>query len=336
MRLEHSRIKGVHGMSQTTTNHEERTLSPWNGWLVFPFHMLLLPIAIVMLVDAISNNGAPPDVGGIVVSIFGIFVWLTIWLGYFVVGPGDSRAILFFGKYKGTVRRVGFHWVKPFSSKRKVSLRVRTFETGSSVGSDVTNPSTGQLVSKGARTRGHPIKVNDRDGNPIEIAAVVVWQVVDTAQALFNVDDYACFVEVQAESALRNLASQFHYDAPDDHETPSLRGSTDLIGAKLRDELHQRLAQAGVEVMEARISSLAYAPEIAAVMLRRQQATAVVAARTKIVEGAVGMVEMALVQLEARNIAKFSDADRVRMVSNLLVVLCGETNAQPVVQTGHS
>ncbi len=280
--------------------------------------------------DFNRNELVPFIVGGVLC----VLAWLTCFLGYFIVAPGDSRAILFFGKYCGTARRVGFYWVKPFSSKRRVSLRVRTFETGSSVGSDVTNPATGQVLSKGVRTRGHPIKVNDREGNPIEIAAVVVWQVIDTAQALFDVDDYAGFVEIQAESALRNLASQYHYDAPDDHDTPSLRGNTDVIGGKLRDELHQRLAQAGVEVLEARISSLAYAPEIAAVMLRRQQATAVVAARTKIVEGAVGMVEMALHQLEARKIASFSDADRVRMVSNLLVVLCGETNAQPVVKAG--
>ncbi|MSR40996.1 MAG: SPFH domain-containing protein [Phycisphaerales bacterium] len=298
--------------------------------------MLLLVGVILWIVRAVQWDRPPPMIPELMGGIACIFAWFICWLGYFVVGPGDSRAILFFGKYQGTVRSVGFFWVKPFSNTRRVSLRVRTFETGSSVGNDVTNPATGQVLVKGARTRGHPIKVNDRDGNPIEIAAVVVWQVVDTAQALFDVDDYVSFVDIQAESALRNLASQFHYDAPDDHVTPSLRGNTDLIGAKLRDELHQRLAQAGVEVLEARISSLAYAPEIAAVMLRRQQATAVVAARTKIVEGAVGMVEMALSQLEARKIASFSDVDRVRMVSNLLVVLCGETNAQPVVQTGHS
>ncbi len=313
----------------------ELPLNPLSGWAFFPMHLLLLGLGLFVILRAARGDGMEPSVPGLIGGIFVCLAWLVCWLGYFAVRPGDSRAILFFGTYRGTVRRVGFHWVNPFSSKQRVSLRVRTFETGSSKGSDVTEPATGRVVVKATRSRGTPIKVNDRDGNPIEIAAVVVWQVVDTAQALFNVDDYENFVEVQSESALRNLASQFHYDSPDDQDTPSLRGNTDLIGSRLRDELHTRLGQAGVEVIEARISSLAYAPEIAAAMLRRQQASAVIAARQKIVEGAVGMVEMALSRLEEHNIVKLDHAERGRVVSNLLVVLCSENHAQPVVNTGH-
>jgi regulator of protease activity HflC (stomatin/prohibitin superfamily) len=314
----------------------EQPLQPMSGWAILPFHMIMLGAAIYAIVHGVRGDGFTPSPLPIIGGALGILVWLICWAGYFAVQPGDSRAITFFGQYRGTVRTVGFHWVNPFSGKRRVSLRVRTFETGSSKGSDVTEPTTGKVLVKAARSRGTPIKVNDRDGNPIEIAAVVVWQVIDTAQAIFSVDDYENFVEIQSESALRNLASQFHYDAPDDHDTPSLRGNTDLIGARLRDELHVRLAQAGVEVIEARISSLAYAPEIAAAMLRRQQASAVIAARQKIVEGAVGMVEMALTQLEQRGVAKLDGAERARMVGNLLIVLCSEQNAQPVVQTGHA
>ena len=314
----------------------EQALQPISGWAILPFHMIMLGAAIYAIVHGVRGDGFTPSPLPIIGGALGILVWLICWAGYFAVQPGDSRAITFFGQYRGTVRTVGFHWVNPFSGKRRVSLRVRTFETGSTKGSDVTEPSTGKVLVKASRSRGTPIKVNDRDGNPIEIAAVVVWQVTDTAQAIFSVDDYENFVEIQSESALRNLASQFHYDAPDDHDTPSLRGNTDLIGARLRDELHVRLAQAGVEVIEARISSLAYAPEIAAAMLRRQQASAVIAARQKIVEGAVGMVEMALTQLEQRGVAKLDGAERARMVGNLLIVLCSEQNAQPVVQTGHA
>jgi len=322
--------------SAAATTVRENALRPVDGWAIMPFHFVLLGLNIASIVYGARGDGYSPSPIPIIAGILGMIAWFILWAGYFSVQPGDSRAITFFGVYRGTVRAVGFHWVNPFSGKRRVSLRVRTFETGSSKGSDVTEPTTGKVLVKASRSRGMPIKVNDRDGNPIEIAAVVVWQVIDTAQAIFSVDDYENFVEIQSESALRNLASQFHYDAPDDHDTPSLRGNTDLIGARLRDELHVRLAQAGVEVIEARISSLAYAPEIAAAMLRRQQASAVIAARQKIVEGAVGMVEMALTQLEQRGVAKLDGAERARMVGNLLVVLCSEQNAQPVVQTGHA
>jgi regulator of protease activity HflC (stomatin/prohibitin superfamily) len=238
--------------------------------------------------------------------------------------------LLLFGKYVGTIRKSGFYWVNPFYTKTKVSLRVRNFETGSSSIAEVRKPD-GTVTPK-SRTTMRPSKVNDRDGNPIEISAVVVWKVVDTAEALFEVDDYEHFVEVQSEAALRNLASRHPYDCED--ENISLRGNTTEVSNQLREDIQARLDKAGVETIEARISHLAYAPEIAAAMLQRQQAQAVVAARTKIVEGAVGMVEMALDQLAADKIVELDDDRRAAMVSNLLVVLCSDRHTQPVVNTG--
>jgi regulator of protease activity HflC (stomatin/prohibitin superfamily) len=213
-----------------------------------------------------------------------------------------------FGAYRGTSRDEGLRWANPFFTKKRISLRVRNFES--------------------AR-----LKVNDTDGNPIEIAAVIVWKVVDTAEAVFEVDDYEHYVKVQSESAVRNLATRYPYDAHDDGQL-SLRGSTDEVAKSLKAEIHDRLAKAGVEVIEARISHLAYAPEIAAAMLRRQQAGAIIAARQKIVEGAVGMVEMALDLLSRSNRVRLDEERKAAMVSNLLVVLCADREAQPVVNTG--
>jgi len=320
-------------MTNPTT--AERPLKPRTGRTAFVMHLVLIALFVVMIRQTVrgAQDGGPIGVSLTLTILSGLL--MLLWnFGYFVINPGDSRAVLFFGTYRGTVRDSGFHWVNPFCIKRRVTLRARSLETGAAPTPEVKNPQTGAVVVKGGYSRGAPLKVNDRDGNPIEIAAVVVWKVVDTAKALFSVDDYERFVAIQSESALRNLASQYHYDLPDDHDAPSLRGSTDLVGQKLREELHQRLSVAGVEVDEARISSLAYAPEIAAVMLRRQQATAVIAARAKIVEGAVGMVEMALSRLEEKGLMKASEQERARMVSNLLVVLCGEQNVQPVVSAG--
>jgi regulator of protease activity HflC (stomatin/prohibitin superfamily) len=251
--------------------------------------------------------------------------------GCLPVQPNQARVLLLFGEYKGTVSETGFYWVNPFYSKKKISLRVRNFETGS-----VTTPerkdAAGQIVQHKERSAGRPSKVNDRDGNPIEISAVVVWQVVNTVEAMFEVDDYEDFVAVQSEAALRILASRHPYDGRDDE--PSLRGNTDEICDQLRHDIQERLEMAGVKVVEARISHLAYAPEIAAAMLQRQQASAVVAARSKIVEGAVGMVQMALEQLAKENIVDLDDEKRAAMVSNLLVVLCSDRQTQPVVNAG--
>jgi regulator of protease activity HflC (stomatin/prohibitin superfamily) len=250
--------------------------------------------------------------------------------GLLAIAPNDSRVLLLFGEYKGTVTATGFFWVNPFYSKRKVSLRIRNFETGSTTTPE--HRAAGQIVTPRTQSAGKPSKVNDRDGNPIEISAVVVWKVTDTAEALFEVDDYEHFVAVQSEAALRSMATHYPYDS-EDHEV-SLRGSTDEICDKLREDIQARLANAGVTVLEARISHLAYAREIAAAMLQRQQAGAIVAARTKIVDGAVGMVEMALEHLNRDKIVELDPQQRAQLVSNLLLILCSDRHAQPVVQVG--
>jgi regulator of protease activity HflC (stomatin/prohibitin superfamily) len=237
-------------------------------------------------------------IGTAVVCLFGLTV----------VNPNEARVVQLFGKYKGSLKTQGLWWVNPLTSRRRVSLRVRNFESGK-------------------------LKVNDHDGNPIEIAAVVVWRVIETAEAVFHVDDYEHFVHVQSEAALRNLATSYPYDAHTEGQI-SLRMSAGEIAHRLREEIQERLAKAGVEVIEARISHLAYAPEIASAMLRRQQASAIVAARQKIVEGAVGMVEMALDLLSARQLVQLDEERKATMVGNLLVVLCSDRDAQPVVNTG--
>jgi len=230
--------------------------------------------------------------------------------GFFVVEPNLSRVLVLFGRYRGTVRKNGFFWTNPFTMKKSLSLRAHNLD-------------------------GDQIKVNDLMGNPIEISAVVVWRVADTARATFDVEDYEHFVRVQSDAALRNLASTHPYDQgmSDEVET-TLRGSTEVIAKQLEEQLSERLVQAGVDVLEARLNHLAYAPEIASAMLQRQQAKAIVAARQQIVEGAVGMVEMALERLSAREIIELDDERRATLVGNLLVVLCGQANPQPVINTG--
>jgi regulator of protease activity HflC (stomatin/prohibitin superfamily) len=231
-----------------------------------------------------------------------------LMFGHFMVNPNEGKVLQLFGAYRGTAKMQGLRWANPLLRKRAVSLRVRNFESGR-------------------------LKVNDSDGNPVEIAAVVVWKVVETAEAVFEVDDYENYVHVQTESALRNLTTSYPYDAHDD-QLISLRGHTNTVADHLKREIQDRLAKAGVDVIEARISHLAYAPEIAAAMLQRQQAGAIIAARQRIVEGAVGMVEMALDMLSQKEIVKLDDERKAAMVSNLLVVLCGERGAQPILNTG--
>lgn len=232
----------------------------------------------------------------------------VLWGGFFVVQPNYAQVLQLFGRYMGTAKDAGLWWANPFYTKRRLSLRVRNFETAK-------------------------LKVNDHSSNPIEIAAVVVWQVVDTAEAVFEVDDYDNYVHVQSESALRGLANQYPYDAHEEGQM-ALASHTAEIAEKLKGEIQERLAKAGVRVLEARISHLAYAPEIASVMLRRQQASAIIAARRKIVDGAVGMVEQALAQLSDKHIVTLDEERKAAMVSNLLVVLCSEQGTQPVVNTG--
>jgi regulator of protease activity HflC (stomatin/prohibitin superfamily) len=260
--------------------------------------------------SAIALNHGAGSLG--VVALIG-FVLLFIanfimLVGLFTVNPNEGKVLQLFGKYTGTVEDPGLRWANPFYSKRKVSLRVRNFETGK-------------------------LKVNDSRGNPIEIASVVVWKVVDTAEAVFMVDDYTHYVHVQSEAAVRNMATDYPYDAHEAGEK-SLVSHTAEISERLTVEIQDRLTQAGVEVLESRISHLAYSPEIAAAMLQRQQASAVVAARQKIVEGAVGMVETALALLAEKDVIHLDDERRAAMVSNLLVVLCSDRHTQPVVNTG--
>lgn len=249
------------------------------------------------------------------------------------VQPNDSRVLLLFGKYAGGVKTSGFQWVNPFYLRKKVSLRIRNFETGSIQTPEKEEWANAKFFTvKSTRSASKPSKVNDRDGNPIEISAVVVWRVIDTAEALFEVDDYKDYVAVRSEAGLRNLATRHPYDSGD-HEI-SLRGNTDTVGDQLREDIQERLGKAGVEVVEARISHLAYAPEIAAAMLQRQQTQAVVAARAKFVEGAVGLVDMALAHMAEQGIVDLDDERRAVMVSKLLVVLCSDRHTQPVVNTG--
>jgi regulator of protease activity HflC (stomatin/prohibitin superfamily) len=242
------------------------------------------------------------------VTVVPIVVAVIILASLVIVQPGQTRVVRFFGSYVGTVRRTGLSWIVPLTDRRSVSIRVRNFET-------------------------NHLKVNDADGNPVEIAAIVVWQVADTSRALYAVEDYLNFVRVQAESALRHVATTHPYDDPTG-DGLSLRGSTDLVAGELADEVAQRVSIAGIEIVEVRVSHLAYASEIAQAMLRRQQANAVVAARSRIVDGAVGMVEQALARLSERGIIELDEERKAAMVSNLMVVLCGDQPASPVVNTG--
>lgn len=270
--------------------------------------VLLLGVIVLALYGVFGVRDEENRVGFVLLAVFVLAMDLIALCGFFTVAPNQSIVVTLFGKYKGTVRKGGLHWANPFLGKAKMSLRVRNFETTH-------------------------LKVNDHDGNPIEIAAVVVWKVVDSAEALFEVDHYEDYVKVQCESALRNLATTFPYDAHNDNQM-SLRANATEIAAQLKVEIEERVMKAGVDVIESRISHLAYAPEIATAMLQRQQASAIVAARSKIVEGAVGMVEMALEMLSKKNIVELDPERKAAMVSNLLVVLCGERGTQPVVNTG--
>ncbi|MEA2599152.1 MAG: hypothetical protein QOF89_144 [Acidobacteriota bacterium] len=271
--------------------------------------MLLVFLALLFtscywLITAVPAGSGIGTFGSILLMV-GSIIGLV---GLYVVNPNQSKVLQLFGDYVGTSRKAGLRWTNPFYSKKAISVRTRNFETGK-------------------------LKVNDKSGNPIEIAAVVVWKVVDTAEALFNVDDYINFVHVQSESALRNLATHFSYVADLDGEM-ALSSHTSEMSVGLAREIQERLEQAGVSVIEARISHLAYSPEIASAMLQRQQASAVVAARSKIVEGAVGMVEHALQMLSEKGVVQLDDERKAAMVSNLLVVLCGDRHPQPVINAG--
>ena len=269
------------------------------------------PMLAILPLTVLAGVAGALMLGGVAIKILSLIVALLALVclaGFYMVAPNEGRVLQLFGQYVGTDRALGLRWANPFYSKQRVSLRIRNFESGQ-------------------------LKVNDSAGNPIEIAAVVVWRVVDTAEAVFEVDDYEDYVAIQSEAAIRNMATSYPYD---DHEGESitLRGSANEIGDILKAEVQDRLGKAGVEVLEARISHLAYAPEIASAMLQRQQASAIVAARSKIVEGAVSMVEAALAQLTERQIIDLDAQSKASMVSNLLVILCSDRAAQPVVNSG--
>jgi regulator of protease activity HflC (stomatin/prohibitin superfamily) len=282
----------------------EREIKGVSGWLMVFLLVALVILSVVMFFrSAQAEDFAMAVVWVVVLVLAGVCVF-----GLTVINPNQAKVVQLFGMYQGSLKQQGLRWVNPLTTRRRVSLRIRNFESSK-------------------------LKVNDQDGNPIEIAAVVVWRVVDTAEAIFMVDDYENFVHVQSESALRNLATRYPYDSHGDGEM-SLRMSVGEIAQRLCDEIQERLEKAGVNVIEARITHLAYAAEIASAMLRRQQASAIIAARQKIVEGAVGMVEMALDMLSAKNVVTLDEERKASMVSNLLVVLCSDRDAQPIVNTG--
>lgn len=306
---------------------EDRELRLGSGWMGLAWVLMLWGLIISLIVLAAQRD--VPYVGWAIAIL--IVVWLISLFGFIVNGPNQGRVVQLFGKYVGTVREVGFFYGNPFYWRTRVSLRVRTFETGMTK-TEEQKDATGRVIAPATQRR-QPLKVNDADGTPIEIAAVVVWKVVNAAGAVFNVDNYEEFVQTQADAALRSLASRYHYDAPGT-EAHSLRGHVEEVAAQLKRDLQERMMQAGAEILEARISYLAYAPEIAAAMLQRQQAGAIVAARAQIVNGAVGIVEHALEMLQQRNVLELDSERRAAMVSNLLVVLCGHTSPQPVLNTG--
>ncbi len=306
---------------------ENREIRLSSGW--FALGALILSLGLVVLLIVLAAVTEVHSLWLLIVP--GILVWVISWLGFIVNSPNQSRVIQLFGKYVGTLTEVGFFYGNPFYWRTRVSLRIRTFETG--MATEETTSGAGTQVVKVATKQRQQLKVNDKDGTPIEIAAVVTWRVVNPSQAVFQVDDYEEFVQVQSDAALRNLASRYSYDAPE-ADVHSLRGHIDEVAQQLKKELQERMQLAGVEMIEARISYLAYAPEIAAAMLQRQQAGAIIAARSRIVEGAVGMVEHALQMLSEKNILELDPERRAAMVSNLLVVLCGHSVPQPVLNTG--
>ena len=277
-----------------------------SGWVALLLGLVVLGATIIPLAQIPKHQLEP--VPYVLVAVGLLIAGIVLLAGCLVIGPNEARVLTFFGRYTGTVRTSGLRWVNPFTNKRSVSLRARSFESAK-------------------------IKVNDIDGNPIEIGAVIVWRVTDTAQAMFDVESFRNYVQIQAESAVRNLAMHHPYDTHDE-AVVSLRGHSEVVANLLRKEVDMRIHAAGCEVVDARIAHLAYAPEIAQAMLQRQQAGAIIAARTLIVEGAVSMVEMALKQLSQRGIVELDPERKAAMVSNLLIVLCGERGTQPVVNAG--
>lgn len=327
---------------KSQTANSEREIRVLSGWLMLPVNLLLLFGSIGLLVYSIAHGVAiqgHPMVGLLVFSILAIVVSKIMLFGFFALQPNEARVLILFGAYKGTVRCSGFHWGNPFySNGRSLGVHTSSGTAAEKAAAAVTVAALkkhprNKISLRSRNLNGDRLKVNDKRGNPIEIAAVVVWRVNDTAQAMFDVEDFEEYVRVQSESAVRHLASLFAYDHGEENET-TLRSGVDEVSQALRVELQERLGRAGVFVEEARLTHLAYAPEIAQAMLRRQQAEAVIAARQKIVHGAVSMVDMALKELAEKHVVQLDDERRAAMVSNLMVVLCGESEVHPVVNTG--
>lgn len=294
-------------------NMDEKVINASSGCKALILLMLFIVLDIVIFIESArlihynNNSFAGPFL--MIASGVLLIIWFVLLGGLFIIQPNQGVALVLFGSYKGTIKKSGWYYANPFYKKRKVSLKSRNLN-------------------------GEKLKVNDQMGNPVEIAAVVVWHVENTAHALFNVENYSDFVKIQSESAIRHIAGLYPYDTDEDSDKLSLRGSADEVSQALEKELQDRLSKAGVIIEEARLSHLAYAPEIAAAMLQRQQATAIIAAKQKIVEGAVGMVEMAITRLSENTDIELDDERKAAMVSNLMVVLCGEKAAQPVINTG--
>jgi regulator of protease activity HflC (stomatin/prohibitin superfamily) len=332
---------------ETHAKQVERVVTVGNGWAWLPVNLFFLFGSIYGFIYALAGGISGPHghpMWWLVVGSILLFIASCIlWGGFFTLEPNEARVLVLFGQYKGTVRKSGYHFGNPFySNGDKASMALALMkQQGTDKEKDAAARATLALnrhkrnkISLRLRNlNGGKLKVNDNRGNPVEIAAVVVWKVLDTAQAMFDVDNYEHYVDIQSEAAVRHVASRYAYDQGEEDEI-TLRGNLEDVSADLTSELQERLAKAGVFVEEARLTHLAYAPEIAQAMLRRQQAEAVIAARQKIVHGAVGMVEMALSELSEKNIIEFDGERRAAMVSNLLVVLCGEAEVHPVINAG--
>jgi regulator of protease activity HflC (stomatin/prohibitin superfamily) len=311
----------------------ERQRRAFSGWFMLLVNCALLFGGLYLLKPALSvgeiDRPLWPPLTGIGLEILAVI----FFRGYFTLQPNEARVLLLFGRYHGTVRRSGFFWANPFYSRSRA--QASSPERSKLSGAALTSRTLSSKISLRARNfNSDRLKVNDKRGNPIEIAAVIVWRVEDTAKAVFDVDDFESYVQIQSESAIRHVASLYAYDRSEDEGEPTLRDSADEVAQGLQNELQARLAKAGVTVDEARLTHLAYAPEIAQAMLRRQQAEAVIAARRKIVQGAVSMVDMALKELSEKEVVAMDEERKAAMVSNLLVVLCGETEVAPVINTG--
>ncbi len=318
----------------------ELLVNAWSGWAMLLINFALLVGGVLFVVITASSNASPAfALGGMLAFVIAVF----LTAGYFTLQPNEARVLILFGSYRGTVRESGFHWANPFYSRTRgrvsdkaagndgrVRMKLPVRSTPGFLGFQALST---KLSLRAQNFNSDTLKVNDKRGNPIEIGAVIVWRVENTAQAVFDVEDYGSFVQMQSESAIRSVASRYAYDHGEQHEL-TLRGAADEVALALRDELHLRLVKAGVVVEEARLTHLAYAPEIAPVMLRRQQAEAIIAARQIIVQNAVGMVHMALRELDEQNVVKLDDERKAAMVSNLLVVLCGSSDPSPVINTG--